>query len=160
MKTFKATIQKIGINPYVFLRPTVLTYLFKKAGKEKGAIPVRLQINKIDFTQTLVKYAGEWRLYLNTPMRKAAGKDVGDVITIAIDHDAAERTTSIHPKLREALQLNKKAKEKFETLPPSRKKEIVRYINGLKTEASIHRNIERAINFLVGKDRFIGRDQP
>ena len=64
------------------------------------------------------------------------------------------------PGLYEALQKNKQAKQKFDSLPPSRQKEIARYINGLKSEESIEKNIKRAINFLLEKERFIGRDKP
>lgn len=160
MKTFKATIFKIGINPYVLLPSSVLQWLFKQADKDKGPITVHLIINKSSFAQTLVRYAGEWRLYLNMPMRKAASKDVGDEITISIEYDLRERNTPIHPKFAEALKKQKEAKQKFHTLPPSRQKEIVRYINNLKTEASVERNIHRALNFLIGKERFIGRDKP
>ncbi len=84
IKTFKAIIFKIGINPYVLLPSSVLQWLFAQADKDKGPIAVHLTINKSSFAQTLVLYAGEWRLYLNMPMRKAAGKDVGDEITISI----------------------------------------------------------------------------
>lgn len=160
MKSFTATIQIIGINPYVFLPQPVLDYLLKQFGKPRGQVPVKLIINKKEFIQTLVKYAGEWRLYLNTPMRKAAGKDVGDKITIKIDYDAEERKTPMHPKLNLALENNKQAKQKFDSLPPSRQKEIARYINNLKSEESIEKNIKRAINFLLEKERFIGRDKP
>ena len=160
MKTFTTTIQIIGINPYVLLPPAVLDYLLKQFGKQKGQVPVRLSINKTDFIQTLVRYAGEWRLYLNGPMRKTAGKDVGDEITISIEYDPSERETPVHPKLQQALQTHKEAKQKFDLLPPSRQKEIARYINNLKSEEAIERNIHRAIQFLSGNGRFIGRDEP
>ena len=158
MKSFSAEIFKIGINPYVFLSEEILHYLFKKAGKEKGYIPVQLIINKQNFIQHLVKYSGAWRLYLNTPMRKAAGKDVGDIINIKIDFDTEERITPMHKKFKAALSKNTKAKSTFDKLSPSRQKEILRYLNNLKTEESLNRNIERAINFLNGEERFVGRD--
>ena len=66
----------------------------------------------------------------------------------------------MHPKLELALKKNKKANEVFKQLPPSRQKEILRYINFLKTEESVNRNIKRAIGFLSGNERFIGRDKP
>lgn len=160
MKSFSAEIFKIGINPYVFLPEEILIYLFKKAGKEKGYIPVHLIINKQKFIQHLVKYRGEWRLYLNTPMRKAADKDVGDIINIKIEFDADERITPMHEKFESALNKNKKAKERFDCLPPSRQKEILRYLNNLKTEESINKNIQRAINFLLEKEKFIGHIKP
>jgi uncharacterized protein YdeI (YjbR/CyaY-like superfamily) len=59
-----------------------------------------------------------------------------------------------------ALDQNKEANDKFEELSPSIKKEIVRYISNLKTEKSIDQNVLRAIQFLLGKERFIGRDKP
>src|SRR5436305_11210287 len=103
MKSFSAEIFKIGVNPYVFVPEEILNYLFKKAGKEKGYIPVQLVINKQKFIQHLVKYSGEWRLYLNTPMRKAAGNDVGDIINIKIEFDNTERITPMHSKFEIAL---------------------------------------------------------
>ena len=160
MQAFRAEIFIIGVIPYVTRPSALLQAVMKAAKKERGPIPVRLCINKIYFTQTLVKYAGEWRLYLNGPMRKAAGKDVGDHITIAIEYDAAERVTPLHPQLQEALTKNKEAKDKFESLPPSRQKEIARYINNLKSEETVERNVERAVEFLLGKSRFVGRDNP
>jgi len=160
MKSFSSKIFKIGINPYVLLPKEILRYLFKEAGKEKGHIPVCIVINKQQFDQTLVKYSGKWRLYLNTPMRKAAKKDVGDSIELKIEYDPKDRTISIHPKFDAALKRNKKAKQAFEKLSPYKQKEILRYLNHLKTEESLNRNITRAINFLNRKERFVGRDHP
>jgi hypothetical protein len=160
MKLFSASINKIGVNPFVFLPETVLNYIFKQAGKNKGPIPVRGKLDGHPFIQTLVKYSGAWRLYLNTPMRKAAGKDVADIIKVEIEFDPVERTIPIHPKLKAALKKNKKANAAFEQLSPSRQKEIVRYISFLKTEDSVEKNIIRAVLFLNGKERFLGRDRP
>ena len=157
MKSFSAKILKIGINPYVLLPDDILNYLFKKAGKDKGHIPVYIIVNRQKFIQHLVKYSGKWRLYLNTPMRKAANKDEGDVIALKIDYDNEERITPMHPKFQEALNKNVEAKNVFDKLPPFRQKEIQRYLNNLKTEDSLHRNIERAINSLIGKENFVGR---
>jgi hypothetical protein len=157
---FSARIYKIGINPYVLLPVKILKKLFKDAGREKGNIPIKLIINEKTFIQNLVKYSGKWRLYLNTPMRKIAGKDVGDIIEIDIEFDGEERTTLMHPKLGLALKKNKKANEIFMQLPSSRQKEIMRYINFLKTEDSVNRNIKKAVDFLLGDERFIGRDRP
>lgn len=157
---FSATILKIGINPYVFVPQKILQILFKEAGKDRGHIPVKLMINDGFFIQHLVKFSGHWRLYLNTPMRKAAGKETGDTITIGICYDTVKREQPVNPRFEKALRRNKKAKQVFGTLPPSRQKEIVRYINSLKTEASIERNIDKAIRFLLGEQRFVGRDKP
>jgi len=160
MQFFSAKIYKIGINPYVLLPPVLLEAVLKDAGKDKGPIPVRLSIENKIFLQTLVKYSGKWRLYLNGPMRVAAGKDVGDIIAIGIAFDPGERLTETHPALAAALKKNSNAKAVFDSLPPSLQKEIRRYINNLKTTAAVERNVEKAIQFLLGKERFIGREKP
>jgi uncharacterized protein YdeI (YjbR/CyaY-like superfamily) len=144
----------------VLIPTSVLKAIFKQANKDRGAIQVRGTMDGHPYIQTLVKYSGKWRLYLNTPMRKAAKKDVGDTIKVEIEFDPVERTFPIHPKFQKALDLNKAAKKTFEGLSPSRQKEIVRYINSLKSEESRDRNIVRAIGFLSGKGRFVGRDKP
>ena len=157
MKRFSAKIQIIGVNPFVLLPASLLKDIFQKAGKDKGAVPVQLKIGGKDFIQNLVKYSGKWRLYLNTPMRKAARKDVGDAIDIQIDFDPKPRTTPVHPKLNKAFKENKEAKAAFEKLSPSRQKEILRYINFLKSEERVVKNIQRAIAHLIGKQSFVGR---
>lgn len=160
MLEFKAKIQIIGINPYVLLPASVLKEVFKQANKDKGTIPVRGFMDKHPYIQTLVKYSGAWRLYLNGPIRKAINKDVGDNVVVSIEYDPVERTIPLHPKLIKALEANKKAKKIFESLSPSLQKEIARYISFLKSEESVNKNVKRAIQFLLGKERFIGRDKP
>jgi len=160
MPAFKAKIYIIGVNPYVLLPLTILKELFKQAGKDKGTIPVRGTLDGHPYLQTLVKYSGKWRLYLNIPMRKAAKKEVGDRIEIGIEFDPVERIIPIHPKLANALLKNKQASTVFESLSPSKKKEIVRYISFLKNEETVDKNVIKAIQFLLGNARFVGRDKP
>jgi hypothetical protein len=159
MIIFSAKIFIIGINPYVLLPAAALKELFKQAGKDRGAIPVKGTIDGHAFLQNLVKYSGKWRLYLNTPMRKAAGKDVGDTAVFGLCFDPKPRVTDMPPALQTALDKNKKAKTAFEQLSPSYRKEIMRYINNLKTEESINRNVTKAINHLLGNGPFIGREK-
>ena len=94
---FFAVIEVIGVNPFVYLPDKVLKYLFVQAGKNKGNIPVRIKTDGHEFTQTLVKYSGHWRLYLNTPMRKAAKKEVGDSANFEIAFDPKKRVIKPHP---------------------------------------------------------------
>ncbi|RYF86342.1 MAG: DUF1905 domain-containing protein [Chitinophagaceae bacterium] len=160
MHRFKAVIDIIGINPYVFVPDKILQSLFEKSGKEKGTIPVFGTINGKDFKQTLVKFSGHWRLYINTTMLKDSPKRIGEKIDITVGFDPEERTITPHSKLIEALRAEPKAKQIFDGLPASRQKEIVRYISSLKTESSVDKNVSRAIDFLLGKARFIGREKP
>lgn len=160
MQKFKAKIEIIGVNPFVFLPEKILQAIFKQAGKDKGKVPVKIKMDGHEFTQTLIKYSGYWRLYLNTPMRKVAGKDVGDTATFEIEFDPRDRSIVMHQKLADAFQQNIEAKAIFDSLRPSLQLEIVRYISHLKIEESVDKNVVRAIDFLLGKERFIGRDNP
>jgi len=160
MLKFKAKIEIIGVNPFVFLPERVLQKVFKQAGKDKGKIPVKMKIDGHEFTQTLIKWSGSWRLYLNTPMRKAAKKDVGAVANFEIAYDPRERVVPIHPKFKKALRENKEAKKVFDSLRPSLQLEINRYFSYLKSESSVDRNVTRAIQFLLGNGRFVARDKP
>ena len=160
MQTFKARLEIIGINPFVFVPETILEEIFRKAGRDKGAIPVFGTVNGKAYTQTLVKYNGDWRLYINTTMLPASPKRIGEVIAVEIDLDTKDRTLKPHPKLLQALEENRDARNVFNSLSPSKQKEIIRYIALLKTEESITKNVQKAIGFLMGKNRFIGRDRP
>lgn len=156
MQEFKAKIETIGVNPYVLLPVRVLKVIFKDAGKDRGKIPVKMKIEGHEFSQTLIRYSGEWRLYLNTPMRDAADKGVGDQARFAIEHDPIPRSVPMPAKLKKALGENPGAKKTFDSLRPSRQKEIMRYIAKLKSDEAVEKNVVRAINFLSGKDRFVG----
>jgi hypothetical protein len=160
IQKFTAILKITGINPFVLVPEQILRSVFKQAGKDKGHIPICGTVNGEEYTQTLVKYKGEWTLYINTKMLKDSPKRIGEEIEIGITFDPTDRTLTPHPKLLKALNENKTAKSEFDKLPPSRQKEIIRYISFLKTEESITKNIAKAIGFLNGKNRFIGRDKP
>ncbi len=160
MYKFKAILDIIFGNPFVYLPDEVLEGIFEEANRRKGYIPVKGAINGKSFKQTLVKYSGAWRLYINMKMLKGSPRRVGEEIEVEIELDYSDRTIKPHPKLLKALAENKKANEVFEKMPPSRRKEIIRYIDNLKTEESIDRNIKRAISFLLGKCSFVGRKSP
>lgn len=155
---FSAKIEIIGINPFVFLPEPILLALMKQAKTDKGKIRVALKIDGFPFTQTLVKYSGHWRLYLNTPMRKAAKKEVGDNANFEIKFNPEKKIHPVSIELKVALGKNKKAKDKFDSLSPSLQNEMMRYIFGLKSEKSKKKNVDRAILFLLGSGKFLGRD--
>lgn len=158
VRSFTAKIAKIGVNPYVPVPASILKTILLEAGKTKGPIPIKGQLNGYPFIQTLVRYSGKWRLYLNTPMRRNAGIDVGDLAKLKIEYDPKPRSEPMHPKLKKALKQNKEALLIFKNLPPHYQKEITRYLNSLKTEESVDRNINKAMLHLLGKERFVGRE--
>jgi len=160
MLKFNAKLEIIVGNPFVFIPSRILNRVFQQANQNRGHTPVRGTINGKQYQQTLVKYSGDWRLYVNMKMLKNSPKRIGEIIEVEIEFDPSDRTIEPHPNLTKAFADNEEAKDVFERLSPSRQKEIVRYISNLKTEKSIEKNITRAINFLLGKESFAGRDKP
>jgi hypothetical protein len=57
------------------------------------------------------------------------------------------------------LNRNKKARTNWDNLPPSRRKEILRYFSWLKSDAARERNLAKALHVLSGHPgRFMARD--
>ncbi len=158
--SFTADLEIIDGNPYVALPQDVLNGVFGEAGRSKGPIPVRGTINGRTYQQTLVKFRGAWRLYVNMKMLDDSPRRIGESIEVTVEFDPSDRSIAPHPKLLAMLDANPAAKEVFDGMAPSRQKEIVRYIDSLKTEESVDRNLDRALEFLLGRARFVGRNQP
>ncbi len=158
--SFRAELRIIDGNPYVAVPETVLEDLFDEAGREKGPIPIRGSINGEPYQQTLVRFRGAWRLYVNMQMLSDSPRRIGEALDVEVVYDPSDRTIDPPGKFVQALQDNAEAREVFFGLSPSRQKEIIRYLSNLKTDDALDRNVDRAIRFLVGDDRFVGRDKP
>jgi hypothetical protein len=142
---FSATVHKLGINPCVDVPSRILTELRAISGKRTGPVPVVVSLSGERYRTTIVKYAQGSRLYLNTDIRRRAKVDVGDRIGLEVQYDGAPRVVPMPPRFAAALARNEKAKVAFESLTPSHRKDILSYLNSLKTEESLERNIPKAI---------------
>ena len=157
MHPFQATLHIIGINPFVFVPEPILAGLFADAGRDKGPIPVHGSLNGVDYTQTLVRYAGDWRLYVNTTMLPDSPRRVGETVDVTIAYDPRDRSLPLPPVLAEALENDPEAGDSFSGLSPSLQQEVIRYLTKLKTEESLTRNVARTVAWLKDEERFIGR---
>jgi len=148
--TFKAKIYKVGINPCVKV-PLRITSQLKAT---KAYIPVKGKIDDFPFQQTLVPVKNEgYRLYVNGLMMKGAGTTLGQTANFIIEQDTLERNKNVPmPKqLKKELEKNNLLTT-FKELAPFRQKEICRYLNNLKTEASLLKNVDKVIRILKGAD--------
>ncbi len=160
MEKFTAQLQIIGVNPYVSIPDDLLKKIFVQAGKDKGPIPIYGEVNGKPYQQTLMKFAGEWRLYVNLKMFPNSPKRIGEWLELTVGYDSRSRSIEPQQKWVEAIAADTAALEVFQSLSPSRQHEIVRYLASLKSQESVIRNIERALDFLKGNARFVGRDRP
>jgi hypothetical protein len=145
--SFTAKIYITGINPCVDV-PLRIT---EKMPAVKGYIPIKGKINKHAFIQTLVPVKNaEYRLHVNGPMLKGAKAELGDTVKFTIEQNfnppSAENIAM--PKDFEKQLVSNKLLAAFKALTPSRRKEILRYLNNLRTKEALGRNIEKIIRQL------------
>jgi hypothetical protein len=142
---FTAVIYKVGINPLVDIPDKVSEFF-----GIKGYVQVKGELNGTPFRATLVPSGGgHHRLYVNGEMRKRAGVDAGDKVDLSIEFDPKPRILPLPKPLVEALEESSKAKAAWDNLKPSRHKEILAYLNSLKGQESLGRNVKKVIDELV-----------
>ena len=159
---FTCPIKIISVNPYVLVSAALAKKL--KAGWRKP-MPLLLRINggpeKPCRVNMMPKGNGSFYLYLHGEIRKASKTKVGDKVEVELAFDEEYTNGPMHPMPRwfeTGLKKNTKAKKAWESLIPSRQKEILRYFANLKSPESKERNLKRAIAALSGnKERFMGR---
>jgi hypothetical protein len=147
--SFEAKIYKVGINACVKV-PISIT---SKMTPVKGYVPVKGKINHYAFTQTLVPVKNApYRLFVNLIMLKGSSTAIGDTVKFSIEQNFKPWQESIRmsKKFKETLVENNLLKV-FNNQIPSRQKEILRYLNHLKTEEALTRNVEKVIRELKKK---------
>jgi uncharacterized protein YdeI (YjbR/CyaY-like superfamily) len=85
-------------------------------------------------------------------MLKGSGTKPGDRAGFSIEQDLEPRDEPFPAGLKKALA-NNRLLDEFNQLTPARKKEVLRYLNNLKTKESLQRNIEKVITQLRQKNR-------
>src|SRR5262245_48774540 len=106
--TFTSLIEVINGNPYVRPPDKALARVFKEAGKDKGPIPVRGKLNGTAFQQSLVRYQGDWRLYINGVMAKRAGIPFkGSIMAIVGKSVKVDRIRCSSPHLSHGTRIQK-----------------------------------------------------
>lgn len=159
---FRSIIAINKINPYVLVSAARAARIRKGWRKP---LPVRIRINGQPDNPWRINMMpvgdGSFYLYLHGCVRKASRTKVGDTVTVELEFDDEYRAGPAHPMpswLRSALHRNRKVKETWSKLIPSRQKEILRYFSRLKLPEAQARNLRRALHVLSGGHaRFMGR---
>lgn len=160
---FRSVIRLNAINPYVLVTAGRARRL--RPGWKKP-MPVLVQVNGEPNPPWRVNMMpvgeGGFYLYLNGVVRKASATAVGDRVEISLSFDEGYRGGPMHetpPEFAHGLAREPRARAAWGDLPPSRKKEILRYFAMLRSDEAKRRNIEKAIRVLSGaEERFLGRD--
>ena len=145
---FRAKIYKVGINLCVDVPRRITAQMTSN----RGYIPVKGRIKEYRFEQTLVPVKNRpYRLFVNGLMLKGSGSSLGDSVTFSIEQTSAKRKDSLMPRDLKRKLVETKLMSAFAKLIPSRQKEILRYLNYLKTPEAKARNINKVLDLLKDK---------
>ncbi len=159
---FSAIMKIINGNPYIL----VSALRAKKLQKDwKKPMPVKVRVNgkpKAPWKINMMPVGdGSFYLYLHGDVRKASQTGVGDKVEVEVEFDAKYKggPAPLPTWFSKALKLDRDVLKAWKELTPSRQKEIVRYLNWLKSEEARQRNLTKVLYVLSGKKaRFMARD--
>ena len=146
---FQARIGKQGPNPYVDVPEEVsLAFAHHSRG---GRVSVEGRLNEASIRATLVPVGkGRHRLYVNGGIRAAAGVAVGDTVSFEL-LSTAHTNVSVPEDLADALDEVDGAREAFEAMSPSHRRELIRYVDDARTPSTRERRIGRSVDHALGK---------
>ena len=146
---FRATIHRQGPNPYVDV-PAWVSRAFSDYARD-GRISVEGELNGVQVRATLIPIGKDGhRLYVNGGMRSAAEVGVGD--TVEFDLRAAEPEVVNPPDdFATALRETEGASASFDALKPSRRRELLRYVDDARTPETRQRRIRKTVDHVLGR---------
>jgi Bacteriocin-protection, YdeI or OmpD-Associated/Domain of unknown function (DUF1905) len=111
---------------------------------------VRVTIGKHTYRSTVAPMGGVYLIGVSAENRQAAGVSAGDEIDVDIALDTEPREVTVPADFAKALDADAAAKQRFEALSYTHRREHVRAIEDAKTDETRQRRIAKAIALLRG----------
>ena len=122
----------------------------------RGRVPVKGTINGFPFRSSLMSMGGCHMMPVNKTLCQGAGAKPGDMVEVVMERDAEERTVEPPVELARALKKSKRARERWDELSFTHKKEMANSISGAKQEETKQRRLARAISVLETGAKWTG----
>jgi ribosomal 50S subunit-recycling heat shock protein len=100
----------------------------------KARVPVRGTINGFAFRSSLMPMGGCHFMIVNKTIRAGAKVQAGDVVDVVLERDEEVRTVEAPPELQKELKKSKAARERWEKLAFTHKKEMAKCIRDAKQD--------------------------
>ena len=118
--------------------------------------PVNATIDGVAFQTRLVRMGSPCHVVgVPKEIRVQLGKGVGDTVEITLEPDATPRVVEVPKDLEQALKKSPKAKDFFEGLSYTHRKEYVRWITEAKKEETRLRRLAKTVEMLLAGQRGI-----
>ena len=115
----------------------------------RGQVRVKGTIDGVAYRGNLMPAGGgAFCLGVHKATREAAGKGVGDTVTVTIERDDAPREVVVPPELQAALDADPQAKAAWERLAPSHRREHANAVADAKKPETRERWVARTLDAL------------
>jgi hypothetical protein len=111
---------------------------------------VKVSISGYTYRSTVAAYGDVFMLPLSAEHREAAGVEAGDEVEVTIELDVEPRTVEVPEDLAAALAEKPGARERFDALAYSARKEHVRQVESAKAQETRERRIAGIVAKLSG----------
>jgi Bacteriocin-protection, YdeI or OmpD-Associated/Domain of unknown function (DUF1905) len=111
---------------------------------------VRVTIGKHTYRTTIASMGGVYLIPVSAEHRQAAGVAAGEQIDVDIELDTEPREVTVPSDFATALDADVAAKQRFEAMSYTHRREHVRAIEDAKTAETRQRRIAKAIAMLHG----------
>ena len=122
----------------------------------KARVPVRGTINGFPFRSSLVPMGGCHFMVVNKTMRDGAKVQAGDVVSVVMERDEEPRTVDAPPELQRELSKSAVARERWEKLSFTHKKEMANCIRDAKQEETKKRRLTKVMQVLKTGAKWTG----
>src|SRR5215471_14624504 len=110
--------------------------------------PVKVTLNGYEYRSTIAAMGGVTCIPLRKSNREAAGLNGGETLTVNIELDTEAREVRVPAELERELQASKAARDKWQTLSYTHKREHVEAIEGAKKEETKARRLANTMRLL------------
>jgi bacteriocin resistance YdeI/OmpD-like protein/uncharacterized protein DUF1905 len=124
--------------------------------KTRGRVPIRGTINGFPFRSSLMPMGGCHMMPIRKSLRDGAGVKPGDIVSLVMERDEAERTVEVPAVLKKELAKNKTAQANWDKLSFTSRKEIAQSITGAKQEETRVRRLAKAVEILKTGKKWTG----
>jgi hypothetical protein len=140
-ETYTATVlQAEGMNATGIQVPPEVVAAFGSSKRPK----VKVSLNGYTYRSTVAAYGDVFMLPLSQEHREAAGVQAGDEVEVTLELDTEPRTVEVPDVLAAALAENN-ARDAFDALSYTMRKEYVRQVTTAKAEETRQRRIAKIV---------------
>jgi hypothetical protein len=122
----------------------------------RARVPIRGTINGFPFRSSLMPCGGARMMPVNKTLCQGAGVMPGDLVDVVMERDVEERTVEAPAELKKELSKNKVARERWDGLAFTHKKEIAVAISGAKQETTKQRRLAKVMHVLKTGAKWTG----